>query len=93
MCMHILTYLSSLYHHCAQLLDYSVTHGICFYGTVITKDLRKAGYEGFVCICTASVDLISAEGVDLIIEKSSIPETADAIKAAYTSWQRRKHAI
>ena len=78
-------------HH--KLLDYTKTHSVCFYGTLIAKDLRKAGYVGFICICTASAEVITgaeADGVDCIVEKLSISTTAATIKDEYKKWQRLK---
>ena len=67
-----------------QMLDYTNSAGMCFYGTDVATDLRATGYEGFICLCTAGArDMACPATVDLLIDKLGLPVTVAAIKAAF----------
>ena len=70
-----------------QMLDYTATHGVCYYGTTIAAELRAAGFAGFLCICTADPQLIAhSESIQLVIDKQGVPRTAAVVKAGYCAW-------
>ena len=70
-----------------QMLDYTATHGVCYYGTTIADELRAAGFKGFICICTADpLKIKCSDSIQMMIDKNGVPRTAATIKARYVEW-------
>ena len=70
-----------------QILDYTATYGICYYGTTIAAELRAKGFKGFICVCTADPQLIThTDSIQMVIDKQGLPRTAAVIKAGYFEW-------
>ena len=71
-----------------QLIDYTTTHGECYFSTDVAKQLRAEGYSGYICLCTASAPDFEClpTSINIVIDKQGVPLTASKIKCAYAEW-------
>ena len=70
-----------------QTLDYTLTHGLCYYGTTIADELRASGFKGFICVCTADPPKTKrSDSIQMVIDKQGVPRTAAVITAGYLEW-------
>ena len=70
-----------------QMLDYTLTHGMCYYGTTIADELRAAGFKGFICICTADpLKIKGSDNFQMVLDKQGVPRTAAVLKTGYCKW-------